>query len=120
MAVKQPQKQTHIMIVTPAYSGTVHAQYAIALAETYILLLQNNIKVTFQIEPNSSLLVSSRNRLTERFWQSDATHMLCIDSDLGWSPQGVLAMLQQNKEFIAGVYPSRKEKGFMFRPIYED
>ena len=108
------------MIVTPAYSGTVHAPYAISLAETYKHLTDNGIKVTFEIEPNSSLLVASRNRLTERFWQSDATHMLCIDSDLGWAPQAVLAMLQTNKEFIAGVYPSRKEKGFMFRPLYKN
>lgn len=120
MAVKQLKTQPHIMIVTPAYSGTVHCPYAISLAETHTLLLSHGIKVTFQIEPNSSILVAARNRLTERFWQSDATHMLCIDSDLGWPAQAVLAMLQADKEFIAGVYPSRKEKGFMFRPCYED
>jgi hypothetical protein len=46
--------------------------------------------------------------------------MLCIDSDLGWPPQAVLAMLQADKEFVAGVYPSRKEKGFMFRPANQE
>jgi hypothetical protein len=120
MAVKQPPKQTHVMIVTPAYSGTVHAQYATSLSDTYHLLEQNNIKVTFRIEPNGSLLTASRNRLTEMFWQSDATHMLCIDSDLGWPAQAVLAMLAVDKEFIAGVYPSRLERGFIFRPQYAD
>ena len=120
MAVKKPETQPHVMIVTPAYSGTVHCPYAISLAETYALLTSHGIKVSFQIEPNGSLLVASRNRLTERFWQSDATHMLCIDSDLGWPAQAVLAMLQTGKEFVAGVYPSRKEKGFIFRPCYKD
>lgn len=120
MAVKKIETPLHVMIVTPAYSGTVHAQYAVSLAETYKLLESHNIKVSFQIEPNSSLLVASRNRLTERFWLSNATHMLCIDSDLGWPAAAVLAMLQQKKEFIAGVYPSRKEKGFIFRPKYKD
>jgi hypothetical protein len=119
MALKKIEKQPHVMIVTPAYSGTVHAQYAISLAETHTLLTSQGIKVSFQIEPNSSLLVASRNRLTERFWQSDATHMLCIDSDLGWPAEAVMAMLREDKEFIAGVYPSRKEKGFIFRPSYK-
>jgi hypothetical protein len=120
VAVKKLEVQPHIMIVTPAYSGTTHVQYAISLAETFYLLNLHGIKVTFQIEPSSSILSAARNRLTERFWQSDATHMLCIDSDLGWPAQAVLAMFDAKKEFIAGVYPSRKEKGFIFRPQYED
>lgn len=120
MAVKQPIITPHIMIVTPAYSGDVFGAYATSLAETYHLLMSHGIKVTMLVEPNGSLLVASRNRLTERFWQSDATHMLCIDSDLGWPPEAVLAMLSQDKEFIAGVYPSRKMKGFIFRPWLDD
>lgn len=112
--------QYHVFIVTPAYDGKVFAQYAISLAETFHLLESNGIKVTLRLEPNGSLLVASRNRLTEMFWESGATHMLCIDNDLGWPAQAVLAMLQADKEFVAGVYPSRKEKGFMFRPILNE
>jgi hypothetical protein len=113
-------KKYHVCIVTPAYDGRVHAQFATSLAETRLLLEANGIKVSTFIEPNGSLLVAARNRLTERFWESGATHMLCIDSDLGWPAQAVLAMLQSNKEIIAGVYPSRKEKGFIFRPFFVD
>ena len=120
MAVKKIETPPHIMIVTPAYSGTVNAQYAMSLAQTYLLLSMNGIKTTFEIEPNSSILSASRNRLTEKFWQSDATHMLCIDADLGWPAEAVLAMLSTQKEFIAGVYPSRKGKGFIFRPQFEN
>lgn len=120
MAVKKPEVVPHIMIVTPSYDGKVELQYSIALAETYHLLKANGIGVTISMEPNSSILPASRNRLTERFWQSDATHMLCIDADIGWPPEAVLAMLRHNKEFVAGVYPSRKLQGFIFRPVYKD
>lgn len=113
-------KNYHVFIVTPAYDGKVFAQYAISLMETKLLLESKGIKVTVRIEPNGSLLVASRNRLTELFWESEATHMLCIDNDLGWPAQAVLAMLQSDKEFVAGIYPSRKEKGFIFRPIYKE
>lgn len=107
----------HIYIATPALSGSVHIPYAISLMETNELLKSKNIKVTNKVVKSSSLLVAERNRLVEAFWQSDATHMLCIDSDLGWPPQAVLEMLKQDKEFIVGVYPSRtgKSNDFVFR-----
>jgi hypothetical protein len=42
--------------------------------------------------------------------------MFCVDSDLGWPAQAVLAMLSKKVPFIAGVYPARLEKSFLFRP----
>jgi hypothetical protein len=69
----------------------------------------------------SSLLVAERNRILEAFWISDCTHLLCVDSDLGWPGEAVLAMLQANKDFIAGVYPARSmdpnKNEFLFRPM---
>ena len=110
----------HLLIVTPAYDGKVNVPYAISLLQTASLLESKGIRVSMRIEPNGSLLVATRNRLTEAFWQSDATHMLCVDNDLGWPAEAVLAMLNADKEFVAGVYPSRKEKGFTFRPLYDE
>lgn len=108
----------HVFIITPAYSGKVDVSYSISLMETYNLLKNHGVEVSIQIEPSGSLLVTSRNRLMELFFQSNATHVLCIDSDLGWAPQAVLAMLDVDKDFVVGVYPSRLEQGFMFRPVY--
>lgn len=108
----------HIFVVTPAYSGKVNIQYAISLMETRALLSANNIIMTNRIAASGSLLVAERNRLIQNFWDSGATHMLCIDSDLGWPAQAVLAMLQADKDFIAGLYPARGgDKQFIFRPV---
>ena len=105
-----------LMIATPAYDGKVHVPYSIALSETILLLAQNNIKTSINITTSGSLLVAERNRILQAFMDSDCTHVLCIDSDLGWPSQAVLAMLKHNVEFVAGVYPSRGEKSFTFRP----
>lgn len=107
----------HIFIATPAYDGKVHVQYAIAFAETVRQLQNSGVKVTNQLATSGSLLCAERNRLLERFWQSEATHILCIDSDLGWPAEAVIAMLKANKDFVAGVYPSRNLKSFVFRPV---
>ena len=104
-----------LMIATPAYDGKVHVQYAVALSETILLLAQNNIEVKINIPTSGSLLVAERNRILMAFMDSDCTHLLCIDSDLGWPAQAVLALIKHDEEFIAGVYPSRGENSFTFR-----
>ncbi len=108
-----------LFICTPAYEGKVNVQYAISLAETYALLISKGIDCMIRVNTTGSLLCAERNRLTEMFWNSDCTHMLCIDSDLGWPPESVLSMLEKDLDFIAGCYPSRKENTFLFRPKFK-
>jgi hypothetical protein len=107
-----------LMIATPAYSGNVTIPYALSFSQTVGLLASNNIQVQPLITASGSLLVAERNRIVQAFWESDCTHLLCIDADLGWAPQAVLAMLNTGKEFVAGCYPARgKVREFLFRPV---
>lgn len=111
---------TKIFLVTPAYDGCVNVQYAISLAETHTLLARLGHELQIKINCSGSLIVAERNRLTEAFYESGADYMLCIDSDLGWPAQAVEEMLKKDVEFVAGVYPSRKEHTFVFRPIFNE
>ena len=109
---------TKVMIATPAYSGNVTIPYALSYAQTAAMLPAHGIEVQPLITSSGSLLVAERNRLVQSFWESDCTHMLCIDADLGWPVQAVLAMLDTKKEFVAGVYPARGASSeFIFRPV---
>jgi len=109
---------TKIMIATPAFSGNVTIPYALSYAQTAAMLSAHGIAVQPFIVSSGSLLVAERNRLVQAFWESDCTHMLCIDADLGWPVQAVLAMLETKKEFIAGIYPARGNTNeFIFRPV---
>lgn len=110
-----------VFIATPAYSGKVNVQYALSLADTTYLLKAHGIDIVSRISASGSLLVAERNRLLEEFRRSDCTHMLCIDGDLGWPAQAVLAMLEADKEFVAGVYPARgKVNEYTFRPTLRE
>lgn len=111
-------KNKHLFIATPAGNGMVNVQYTISLLNTVSLLTELGIKTDVHIAKAGSLLVAERNRILERFWQSDATHLLCIDADLGWPAEAVPAMLKEDKEFIAGLYPARNGSSqFIFRPL---
>lgn len=103
------------MIATPAYDGKLWVQYAISLSETILFLAGNKIQTQIHIPTAGSLLVAERNRIVEHFMNSDCTHLLCVDADLGWPAQAVLAMLQHGVDFVAGIYPARGEKSFVFR-----
>lgn len=110
-----------IMIATPAQSGKVDIPYAVSLVDTVCMLRSRNVPVELLMVPSSSLLVAERNKILEQFWNSDCTHVLCIDADIGWPSEAVWAMLQMDKEFICGIYPARNGNGiFMFRPQYRD
>jgi hypothetical protein len=109
-----------LMIATPAYAGKVDIPFALSFSSTMLLLNSHGIEVVPLITSSGSLLVAERNRIVQAFWESDCTHLLCIDSDLGWPAEAVMAMLNSGKEFVAGVYPARDPskatKQYLFRP----
>lgn len=109
-----------LFIGTPAYEGKVYVQYAMALLDTCELLKSCGIEPVVRIPVSGSLLVADRNRLIQMFWESDCDYMLCIDNDLGWNPYAVMKMLNSGKDFVAGVYPTRNNEGFTFRPETEE
>jgi hypothetical protein len=53
--------------------------------------------------PGSNLPVQ-RDALTMGFLRSTATHMLCIDSDIGWRAEHVSALLETGKPAISATY----------------
>jgi hypothetical protein len=114
-------KNINVMIATPAFNAQVYIQYMLAFAATSHMLLAHNIMVTPCIVPASSLLVAERNKIIQAFWDSDCTHLLCIDADIGWPPEAVLKLLQDDREFIACCYPARSSRDlFIFRPIFDE
>lgn len=111
---------TKIFIATPAFSGQVHANYAISLAETTAIFVMHNISTIYRIHSSGSLISAERNSLNQFFLESDCTHMLCIDSDISWNAHDVLRMILYDEDFIAGAYPARSEDHFHFEPSIKD
>lgn len=55
-----------------------------------------------------SYMPQNRDLLTHRFLGSSATHLLCVDPDIGWEPLHVNALARANKDFVSGVYPMKQ------------
>lgn len=110
---------TKIFIATPAFDGKVNVSYACSLSDTRLYLAAHTVESIVRINTSGSLLVRERNDLVKLFLQTDATHMLCIDSDIGWDAQDVKKMIDHNEDFVAGLYPARgPDRCFLYRGVY--
>lgn len=93
-----------LYIATPLYDGKVSHLYtlgAIDLAKT--------------VEARYGFLVGSyigqnRERLTRDFLRSECSHLLWIDSDIGWVASDVFKLLAAELEVVSGVYTKRQIK----------
>lgn len=103
------QGSLRVLLATPSYDRNVTHTYSSALTETCCALRAKNIVVNSSLLVASSLLCKTRNTILSMFLESDATHLLCVDADLGWPAEAVESMLQANKDIICGVYPARSE-----------
>ena len=99
-----------LLINTPTLDSKVTHEYAISLVETVLLLTMLDIPVVIGKPQNSCFIDLSRNLFAAQFLEGEYTHLLQIDSDMGWEAEDILKMLLKDKEFIAGIGRKKLEK----------
>lgn len=98
----------HIIVCTPVYDGTVHHGFMLSYLELVNKCKERGIHVDIIFTVRDSLITRSRNFLCRDFLQQHtATHMLFIDSDIQYSVDDVLQMLDADVPLIGGVYPKK-------------
>jgi hypothetical protein len=78
-------------------------QYCMALAQTFAMLAEVNIRGYVQTVVGSSNLPRARNEIVAAFLASDFSDLLWIDDDMGWDPADVVRLLASDKLLIGGV-----------------
>lgn len=93
-----------IFLATPLHDNRVHVQYMAGVLQA-LTAFAGRIRVDTQ---TGSFLPRSRDLLTSRFLDSPASHMLCVDSDIGWAPADAQKLLDSGKEFVSGCYAKKQ------------
>ena len=101
-----------IFLATPMYGGQCAGMYARSLADLTAACKSYQIPLQFYFLFNESLITRARNYCVDEFLRSDCTHMMFIDSDIGFSAQDVLALLgisqmDENYHVLCGPYPKK-------------
>lgn len=109
--IEELQKKK-LFIATPMYGGQCAGMFARSIADLSAMCAQYQIPLQMYFLFNESLITRARNYCVDEFLRSGATHLMFIDSDIGFDPKDVLALLalQTNEseyDVIGGPYPKK-------------
>lgn len=100
-------KQKIVYIATPCYGCQMSVVYLASLMGLQSALTERGIQTVIDFIGNESLIERARNLFVARFLQSEATHLLFIDADIGFRPQSVIKLLEADKDLSTGVYSKK-------------
>lgn len=81
-----------LMIATPLYGGA-EADYLRGVIGLTGLAERRGVPCGFAVLSNNAVIDRARNMLAAAFLQSDATHLMFCDADIGFVPEQVLDLL---------------------------
>lgn len=96
----------------PCYGGQCSAKFTESLIGLSRLFQHHGIRLEMNFLTNESLITRARNYLAESFMESGCTHMMFIDSDIGFQPNDVLALLalqsdDSEYDILGACYPKK-------------
>jgi len=105
-------RKRKLFLATPMYGGNSVGMYTRAVADLAAICAKYQIPLQLYFLFNESLITRARNYCADEFLRSDATHLLFIDSDIGFNPQDVLALLamqddDSDYDVIGAPYPKK-------------
>lgn len=110
--LEELQTKRKLFIATPMYGGQCAGMYTRSIADLAAVCAQHKIPMQLYFLFNESLITRARNYCVDEFLRSDATHLMFLDSDIGFNPQDVIALLamaDDNSPYdvIGGPYPKK-------------
>ncbi len=105
---KSVLQKKSVLIATPMFGGNCSYVHVSSLVKLTCALQQWEIPFTYMPLWNDALITRARNRLTVEFLNSEHTHILFLDADIGFEAGDMLVMLAANKDVIAAPYPLKR------------
>ena len=101
-------RTTRVHIAMPCYGGMLTESTFMSFIKWANAARQLGIDWTLETMTNESLISRARNTLTAKFLaNTDATHLMFIDADIGWEPWHLMVLLCRDVDVIGGLYPMK-------------
>jgi hypothetical protein len=105
-------RKRKLFLAAPMYGGVCAGMFAKSVADLSSMCTANGIELRSYFLFNESLITRARNYCVDEFMRSGCTHLMFIDSDIGFDPRDVLAMLalqsdDSEYDVLAGPYPKK-------------
>jgi hypothetical protein len=82
-----------LFVGTPMYDGRCHAEFTFPLCQLSAVCAQIGIDLQLYFVTGDALVMKARNEVAHRFLASGASHLMMIDSDIGFAAADVLSLL---------------------------
>lgn len=101
-----------LFIATPMYGGNCHGFFTKAATDLSTWAAKNNVHIQYYFLFNESLITRARNYCVDEFLRSDCTHMMFIDSDIGFDYLDVIRLLhlcnpEEGRDIVTAPYPKK-------------
>ena len=109
--IEELQKRK-LFLAVPMYGGQCAGMFTRSVADLSAICTKHGIQLQLFFLFNESLITRARNYCVDEFMRSSATHLMFIDSDIGFNPQDVIALLamqsdESEYDVIGGPYPKK-------------
>ena len=102
------QKKPKLFIATPMYGGMCTGHYVQGLLMTVQKMRSVGVEVMWCQIMNESLITRARNELVRQFLETDCTHMMFIDADIGFDGQAIATLMASDRDIACGIYPKKE------------
>src|ERR1700761_8933584 len=97
-----------VFIATPMYGGMAAGIYTVSMVQLSAIFLRHGVDSMYAFTSGESLVPNARNVLTHQFLESKATHLMWIDSDIGFNAMDIVSMLIADRHIVCGIYPKKE------------
>lgn len=100
-----------LFFATPMYGGQCAGMFTKSTNDLATACANYNIDLRYYYLFNESLITRARNYCVDEFLRSDSTHLLFVDSDIGFQTKDVITLLHlcdgEEMPVVCGPYPKK-------------
>ena len=106
-------RKRKIMVCVPMYGGMCSGMFTKSIADLSIMATSYGVEIKYFFLFNESLIPRARNYLADEFMRNtDYTHLMFIDGDIGFDCSDVLSLAalsdpDGDKDIVCGPYPKK-------------
>ena len=105
----------HIHFCIPCYAGQMCEATFTSFVKFMLIARERGLNWSLDTMVNESLITRGRNNLTAKMlFNKNATHLMFIDSDIRFDPEGIFKLVDADKDIVGGLYPV---KGYPIRYV---
>lgn len=102
----------HLLVLTPAYDGTVPIEFMMSYLATLRELHKHGVVASMECRLGCAIIEKARNELLHTARESEATDYLFLDADLSWQPDDILRLMTWATDCpaVSGCYPVKQDE----------